>query len=31
VTGDKCQSKCTVYFTYEKITADLYAMLLGIS
>ncbi|MBA7686725.1 hypothetical protein ES703_95179 [subsurface metagenome] len=31
VTGCKCQNKCTVFFTYEKITADLYAMLLGIS
>ncbi len=31
VTGLKCQCRCIVYFTYEKISADLYAMLLGIS
>ena len=28
---DQAQVRCTVYFTYEKVTADLYAKLLGIS
>ncbi|GAG81993.1 unnamed protein product, partial [marine sediment metagenome] len=31
VTGVKPQVELTVYFTYEKISADLYAKLLGIS
>ena len=31
VEGDKCQCRITVYFTYEKISTELYAMLLGIS
>lgn len=31
VSGDKPQVEITVYFTYEKISADLYAKLLGIS
>jgi len=30
-TPDQVQARCTVYFTYEKVTADLYAKLLGIS
>ena len=28
---DQSQVRCTVYFTYEKVTADLYTKLLGIS
>ncbi|GAI84714.1 unnamed protein product, partial [marine sediment metagenome] len=32
VGGDaESQVKCEVYFTYEKVTAELYAKLLGIS
>ena len=31
LTGDKPQVEVTVYFTYEKISTDLYAKLLGIS
>ena len=31
VNGDNSQVDVTVYFTYEKVTADLYAKLLGIS
>lgn len=30
-TGDGAQVKCIVYFTYEKVSADLYSKLLGIS
>jgi len=29
--ADQPQVRCTVYFTYEKVTADIYAKLLGIS